>query len=184
MRIMPLILLLLAASGCTTYEYDLVRPEDQARHIGSKNFETVTIDPLEYRLQSYDNRLVMEIHNPTSDLIALLGDRSAVVDPNGQSHPLRSQSIAPVSYIKLIFPPIRPTVQGWGPTVGMGVGYNTGAVNRAPYVYDEPHYYTVYDESSALYWDWKGETDVRMTLVFRRGEKTFGHELVFHRRKM
>jgi len=119
-----LCLLATCAGGCATYEYNLVQPAELARHIGSKADETVTVDPLQYRLRTVDNRLVMRIFNPTEDPIELVGARSTVVDPSGQSHPLRGQTIAPNSFMKLIFPPRRPQVYypSAGPTFGVGVG--------------------------------------------------------------
>src|SRR5204863_9379108 len=108
----------------------------------------------------------------------------------GQSHPLRSQMIAPGSYAKLIFPPPRPRVQGWGPSFGIGVsGYHVSRVDHhyvtvpGP-VYSEPQYFDVYDDSNALYWDWSGESDVRVILMFHRGESTFAQEFGFHRVKL
>jgi hypothetical protein len=183
--------LLLWAAGCAHYEYDIVAPPELARHIGGNRDEVLRLDPLEYRLRSYENRLVMDIFNPTADAIALLGDQSYVVDPRGQSHPLRSQSIAPSAFIKLIFPPMRPVYQA-NPSfgIGIGVGYSRAHYHRFGYgglydpLWDEPQYYTYYDETDATYWDWQGESDARMHLVFQRGTNTFGHDFTLHRKKM
>src|SRR5439155_6189759 len=108
------------------YEYDLDQPSDLRRHIATRTDIVVGIDPLEYRLRTVDNRLVMRVFNQTDDAINLLGDKSAVVDPHGQSHPVRSQAIAPHSFAKLIFPPIRPRVYDSGPTFGIGIGTRIG----------------------------------------------------------
>src|SRR5690348_12149073 len=86
-------LLLAATGGCASYEYDLTQPPDLRRHVATKTDTVVTIDPLEYRLVTVDNRLVMRIFNPTDDAIQILGEKSTVVDPTGQSHPIRSQTI-------------------------------------------------------------------------------------------
>src|SRR5881394_1297012 len=86
---------LILMTGCARYEFDLVQPQDLARHIGSQSDETVRVDPLEYRMRAVENRLVVRIFNPTTDPITLAGDKSYVVDPAGQSHPLRAQTIAP-----------------------------------------------------------------------------------------
>src|SRR5205085_8901999 len=134
-----------------------------------KEPSVVTIEPLTYRMKTYDDHLVMLIENSTSDPIQLLGDQSSVVGPNGQSHPLRNQSIAPSSYIKLIFPPIRPYVDRWGPSIGFGVGYHA---NRPFDNWDDPlPRYLYISDDSALYWEWDGEGHARMTLVFQQGEK-------------
>jgi hypothetical protein len=176
--------------GCARYEYDLRSPENEARHIGAKADEIVSIDPLEYRLRTVDNRLVMRIYNPTQDMIAVQGAPSVVVDPSGQSHPLRDQTIAPSSFVKLIFPPLRPTIENVGPTWGVGVGVGAHTSRRdygLPdnyYPYDPaPRYYSVYDGSD-YYWDWNGSGDLRVVLSFRRGDKEFRHEFVFRRQKM
>lgn len=171
-----LIALLLWCGGCATYEYDLVHPPELARHIGQKP-DAVTVDPLIYHLQSYDNRLVMQVQNPTVDPITLIGDQSTIVDPAGQSHPLRNQTIAPGSFIKLIFPPIPPRIDPVGPSIGIGVRYGRHAA------YQEPQYLSLYEDST-FYWDWDGQTDAKMTLVYERNGNRFGHSFVFHRKKM
>src|SRR5437773_6141091 len=89
------LILLPLITGCATYEYDLIKPEKFATHIGRKQEVKVAVDPLEYRFISYDNRLVVKIFNPTDDPIQLLGGQSSAVDPKGESHPLRTQMIAP-----------------------------------------------------------------------------------------
>ncbi len=187
LRLLPLITLLL--TGCARYEYDLVSPPDLARHIGEKSDQVVRIDPLEYRLRSYDNRLVMSIFNPTPDPITLVGEKGYVVDPKDQSHPLRPQTIAPDTFIKLILPPMRPYYYDRSPTIGFGLGFG---YSRARYgypfydtfPYDEPRYVTYYDESDATYWNWEGETDAKLHLVYQRGSANFTHDFTFHRKKM
>ena len=61
--------------GAPKYEYNLVRPEEFSRHIGSKVDAVVTIDPLEYRMITVDNRLVLRIYNRTEDSIELSAQR-------------------------------------------------------------------------------------------------------------
>src|SRR5689334_3077186 len=90
--------LVLLSTGCAKYEYNLVRPEELTRHIGSSVDAVVTIDPLEYRMRSVDNRLVVRIFNHTEESIELLGPRSAAVDPNAQSHPIHGQTIPPGAF--------------------------------------------------------------------------------------
>ena len=142
-------------------------------HIATKTDQVVKIDPLEYRLRSVDSRLVMRIYNPTEDPIELLGPRSSVVDSEGQSHPLRSQTIAPQSFIKLIFPPPRPRVYDSGPRFGIGVGIHSSAYPhhryRRAYLHDEydpePRYFVVYDDNDTSYWDWRGAGEARVILA-------------------
>src|SRR4051812_25722184 len=99
-------LLVLAAcavlgTGCAHSEYELLRPSDLARHIGAQE-QSFRLDPMEYRLRSYENRLIMNVFNPTDAPVQLAGAQSAVVDAVGQSHPLPTRPIEPQSYIKLI----------------------------------------------------------------------------------
>ena len=192
MKCYAVILMLVSVlTGCARYEYDLTAPPELARHISAKSEEVLQVRPLEYRLLAVEDWLVMNIFNPTDDPIALLGDRSYVVAPSGQSHPLRSQTIAPHTFIKLILPPMRPFYRDSGATFGIGIGLSSGYGYRGyrgydPFFYDytEPRYYTYYDPSDATYWNWEGESDVRLHLVFERGEETIGQDFGFHRKKM
>jgi hypothetical protein len=189
-------LALVAGGGCAHYEYDLVAPQDLARRIGSGAFETVRVDPLEYRLRTVENRLVMEIYNPDRDPVTVVGERSYVVDPRGQSHPVRGQTAAPNAYIRMILPPMRPGYYQSHPSIGLGVGFGFSSAHHYggfggrypgyydPFFYDEPRYYTYYDESDATYFNWEGETDARLHLVYQRGPDTFTHDFTFHRKKV
>jgi hypothetical protein len=190
----PLTLLLAALpllTGCATYEYDLLKPEQFATHIPRKSEVKVAIDPLDYRFVSYENHLIVRIINPTDEPIQLLGGQSSAVDPSGESHPLRTQTIAPETFIKLILPPPRPQFRDDGPYIGFGVGVVGRAGHRGFYdpfygsaFYDEPRYYTVYDESDNFYWDWNDESTARLLLTFQRGGEMFHHEFTFKRRKV
>jgi len=182
------VLLLLVGVGCASFEHDLVQPPELRAHIGSKTDTTTHLDPLIYKWRTVDNRLVVRIFNPTNDSIELLGEKSTVVAPDGESHPVRSQTIAPQSHAKLILPPLRPRVYRPGPSFGVGVGMRVdsrrGAERHAAHAPPsvEPRYLAVYDGDSA-YWDWRGETDVRLTLVYQRGDAPLRHEFTIHRNK-
>ena len=196
MRSHPVVLTVVALSvaGCARYEYDIVSPSEMAQHVGKKNDVVLSRDPLQYRLISGDNHLIMRIFNPTSDRVQLLGSQSVAVDPQGQSHPLRSQTIAPHSFVKLILPPMLPEVAPSGPVIGIGIGAGFGYAGPFGMGYydplydpmwERPRYYAVYDTENTYYWDWSDEGDVRLTLVFQRDDqKPFSQEFVFHRRKM
>lgn len=185
-RFLPLLLLALC-TGCATYEFDITSPQDQVAHIGRKADTESKVEPLIYKWRAVDNRLVVRAFNPTSELITLLGNQSTVVDPQGQSHPLRGQPIAPNSFAKVILPPPRPRVYDHGPTFGVGVGMHVDRQDLGypndPW-YDEPRYLTVYADGDAFYWDWNGESEVRLTLVYQRGEQTFKHEFTIKRVKI
>jgi hypothetical protein len=207
------LLLIPLLGGCARYEYDLVEPAELARHIG-KAEEVVPVDPLEYRLRTVENRLVIHVVNPTDEPVTLVGPQSYIVSPGGQSHPLRAQTIAPNTFIPLILPPVRPAYYyPSGPTWGFGFGvvgvgghshnhdgghhrgggghrgrvYSSAAYYDDPFLYGPPPYYLVDDEvADTIYWKWKGESDVRLHLVFQRGTnaKTFSDDFTFHRKKM
>jgi hypothetical protein len=186
-----LLLTLPLLTGCATYEYDLLKPEQFATHIPRKSEVKVTIDPLEYRFISYESHLIVRMLNHTDDPIQLLGGQSSAVDPNGESHPLRTQTIAAGTFIKLILPPPRPQFRDEGPHIGLGFGVY-GRAGRSGFYdpfygsrfYDEPRYYTVYDEADNFYWDWNDESTARLLLSFQRGGETFRHEFTFRRRKV
>ena len=178
-------------TGCATYEYDLVQPEQFATHIPRKSEVKLAIDPLDYRFLSYENHLIVRILNPTDEAIQLLGGQSTAVDPKGESHPVRTQTIAPGTFIKLILPPPRPQFRDEGPHFGFGIGVIGHAGHRGFYdpfyesaFYDEPRYYTMYDEADNFYWDWNGESTARLLLTFQRGNATFRQEFTFRRRKV
>jgi hypothetical protein len=132
-------------------------------------------------MQSAEGRLVIEIFNPTSDTILLLGRQSSVADPAGQSHPLADQTIAPGSFVKLILPPMRPQATPTGPSIG--VGFSTGGSQADWDNNNWPRSVDAANADSTLYWDWDDEGDARLTLVFRRGnDQQFQHEFTFHRK--
>jgi hypothetical protein len=189
MRQLAIIVTSLLLVGCARYEYDIARPEEFAGHVGTKSDHTFAREPLEYELRTVDNRLVMRIHNNTGDSIRLLGEQSSVVDPEGQSHPLRTLTIVPSSFVQVILPPPRPRVYGSGSSIGFGIGTTVGHRHH-PYPYSilhdeyEPRYFSVYDDADTFYWDWKGQGEARLMLVFQRNEEKFTHEFVIRRVKM
>ncbi|HLL89600.1 MAG TPA: hypothetical protein VK324_09870 [Tepidisphaeraceae bacterium] len=189
----PVLLLAIACGGggCTRYAFDVVQPPDVAQRVEAKRWATVPYDPLRYELTATDGRLVMRIVNPTDQPVTLLGHASFVVSPRGQSHPLPGQTIAPGSYVQLVLPPPRPTVYDPGPrfSVGFGTGVGFGSRRRGYYgsslgLDDGPRHYTVYDPSDARFWSWEGETNVRLSLAYQRGQDQFMHDFVFARRRV
>jgi hypothetical protein len=206
MRVLVLLFLLLAA-GCTHFEYDLTQPPDLAQHIGTKDDVVAKMDPLEYRFRSYEDHLVIRIFNPTSDPIHLLGDKSAAVDPNGESHRLCGATIESHSFVKLILPPAPRYMDAYASSdradddqpiylmtsgghchthahfhnsVFVG-GWGWGYYDPWYWDYWGPRYYVLYDSGDSGYWTWKGETEARLALSFERNGETFRDEFAFRR---
>jgi hypothetical protein len=182
MRLLSAISLLLALSGCANYEYQLVQPDEFAQHIGAKNLATIQRPPLEYQFETVDQHLVMLIHNHTTDPIDLIGYQSTVVDPNGESHPVRSARIAPDSFVRFVFPPYQREIEHYEPG-----GFYTWA--GGPYrhrhitYYDPGYYYTTF-----LYtnydWDWPAQLPAKFTFTFRQKDQTFTQDFVFQKQKV
>ncbi len=183
MRISYLILLAgvtLCVSGCTTYRYRVVQPATGAPAVAAQPV-TIHYEPLDYRLYRYRDRLLMHVTNPTSDRIVLLGNRSFVVDPNGESHPIRDRVLGPHSFTQFVLPPIPFTYAypdywaygpGWGwydPMWGPWgwYGYGPGLWGPPPVSYAQV--YTPFD------WKWK-RGPARLKLTYERAAKTFEHD--------
>src|SRR5277367_2002767 len=141
-------LLCLLCSGCASYEYDVTQPPP-VQHIGADGFVSVDYKPLRYRFRTVENHLILLIDNPTRDSILLVGERSVIVDPAGGSHPLISQTIAPGTYIKLIFPPYPRADYEPAPVI-----YSGGDMVRHG-AFDWPGGYEVYDDSEATFFRWE-----------------------------
>lgn len=183
MRFASVILLLWAMlGGCAHYEYDIVEPGNLAQHIGSQSDIVFPVDPLTYRLRSYEDHLVIRIFNPTSDAIQLLGNSSYVVDSDGKHHPLPPQLIAPDAYIKLILPPLPPDTAVAPPPANPGIGLDADFGPRVNEILYPPNMRYAND---ANYWDWGDEGKVRMNLTFQRSNQPpFTQAFLFARRKM
>jgi hypothetical protein len=186
----PLLLLIALGTGCATYHYDIVRPESSRGRIGEDGWQRVEAGQVAYRFRSVENHLVVQVVNASGAPVRVLGDRSYVVTPGNQSIPLETQSIAPGTFVKLILPPVRPVVRR-GPSVGFGVGYSTGRAYRGyPYhpMFDDPYWGEpdyLYVGDMNTYWEWEGETDVTLHLVFEPANgEVFEQEFVFHRVKV
>ena len=81
---------------------------------------------------------------------------------------------------------VRATPYAGAAYYGNGVVYGNGyGYYAAPAWYDGwygPRYYVVYNDTN--YWNWTGETPVRLALTFQRNGKTFRDQFEFRRVKM
>jgi hypothetical protein len=161
--------------GCRTYDYRLVQPAQDAQRIANRPI-AVKYAPLEYGLWRHHSRLAMRIANPTNDRIVLQGNRSYVVAPNGESHPVRGVALGPHSFTVMLLPP-RPmsveVVGGYGPRWGWGWG-----PGYYPY-YDDWFYgpsVTWYQMNTAYDWKWHtGPASLRLS--YEQEGKTFDQNI-------
>ncbi|HEY8748106.1 MAG TPA: hypothetical protein VIM11_09035 [Tepidisphaeraceae bacterium] len=165
-------------SGCAQSAFDIAQPPQFAQQIERDRDTTLKLSPLEYRFRSVEDRLVLRVYNASSDPISLLGPDSYLVDPEGQSHPLLSQTIPPQSFIKLILPPLPPDRTPEGPSIAFGVsssglGIDTGqsALERA-----------AAPRNNVDQWSWGIDQSVRLTFRFQRGsDPPFTHSFSLRR---
>lgn len=178
---------LLACCGCATYEYDIVQPPEFRRHIGHDKDTVVDVPPVEYRMIAVEDRLSVRVYNRSDQALRLVGERSSVVDPSGQAHPVRGANLPPGSYTNLVLPPMPHWVPA-GPAYGFG-GYYRGPMLYDGWGYyepwwDEPPYVMAYAPGESP-WEWPPDSDVRLVLVFQRGnEQPFTRQWTIRKREM
>jgi hypothetical protein len=186
-----LILALLLCSGCAHYQFNEVEPKSEAIAITEHGDTVGTFESLQYTMRAVEGNLVIRIKNLASDSIDLLGNQSSAIDATGEAHPLRSQTIPPGAFIKVILPPPRPTVYDPGPNVGFGFGI-IGRLDRGyggdrfygPDWYDVPRTLTLYDQGSNFYWDWKANSSVKVIFTYQRDGHPFHQEFTFFKQKL
>jgi hypothetical protein len=176
----------LTLSGCAVYEFDLTRPEDLAGRAGREEALVRKIEPIEYRLISVENRLVVKMFNTSDQAIKLLAPESTVVDPDGQSRSIKAASIQPGSFARVVMPPVRPEFRSSsGSTARVGTYYGPG-LRRSDFGHTEmdiPENYQLVD-GGETFWEWRGETEARLVLVYERDGERFTHRLTLNRVKV
>ena len=178
---------LLLVSGCKSYEYRLVEPAQYARLI-VKEPVSIHYDPMDYGLSRYHDHVAMSINNPADEPITLRSDQSYVVDPHGESHPIRGQTIAPHSHVWLLLPPVPASFSGYAyaPYYGPPGWWYPGYGHHWHYRYDPWPYYGPYAYSYTVYtpydWRWK-PGEARLHLAYTRGNQGFEHDFVFLRQE-
>lgn len=172
-------------SGCAHYDFYLVEPGQNAQRI-TKQTIRVSYPPLDYRMAEVEGRLALNIDNPTTTPVNLLGHRSSVVDPRGVSRPLPQRLIAPHSFIPMLLPP-RPLMYRvynpypfYRPWYGGGWPYYYPWYD--PFFYEPLPYTYTYEIRTPYNWDWK-EGQVRANFVYEQGGQTIEHHFVFDRRR-
>ncbi|MDB6123672.1 MAG: hypothetical protein JWQ71_2665 [Pedosphaera sp.] len=179
----PIFLLsILAVSGCKTYDYRVVEPANLAQRI-TKQPVTLHYDPLEYRMARSGGFLAMNIVNPTDDRIVLRGNRSYVIDPQGETHPIRDRVIGPHSFTRMSVPPVPLRYQTMGPYWGWGVGMGYPFSPFYGAFYNDFYYgpdYINYEVTTQYDWEWK-TGPARLRLAYDRDGKSFDHNFVIIR---
>jgi hypothetical protein len=167
---LPLLLIMLLA-GCAPTEFDAA-PVDGGPAVRVGNSQDVSFpgDPLVYRMRADEGHLVFWIDNPTNEPVELLGEKSDVTDPEGIAHHLRGRTIAPLSSIKEIFPPMMDQTKTAPPTPAAAVD-----------PYDRPGFIAIPDIQSGSQendqnWQWDDELDIHLNLFFDQG----GHQFERH----
>lgn len=158
-----IVILLIGLGGCARYDYQVIKPDTLSSRI-TQTASRLQTPNMVYLMQAYENRLVMQLHNKEATPVELLGEKSFVVDPAGVSHPLRSLTIAPDSYAKLVLPPLRPRFDDH--RFNFGVSSQVSHLDSPRAI--QPVYLDVYADTDAFYWDWDGESPIRMRLTYRK----------------
>ncbi len=162
--------------GCESVGFEILEPHEFTGHISANRDTHFGMGGLEYPFQAAGGRVVAKIYNHQEIEVELMGDRSVVVDPSGESHPLHDQTIAPDSFIREIFPPFPPRDEEPGPAIHFGVFYGQARET------DQRVQYLDLDES-AYHWEWNGATEVRITLVYLTSTKKLEHTFVIRKLK-
>lgn len=168
--------------GCTNYNYIVTDSTHLSQRISKDTETTLKIDPVIYGMVVKENRLVLIIKNTLTDPIELLGAKSTVVDQKGQSHPLRSQTIAPNAFVKLILPPLRPRFET---TPSSSLMFGVQARRDSSALPDtaslpasitsrpaEPVYLDYFSDTDPYYWDFDGEGEIRLLITYQKSDGT------------
>jgi hypothetical protein len=162
-------------AGCTSYRYDAAVGGNPPMAVQKETDLVLPAGLVELRLRQVESRCVLLVVNRNDADVTLVGEKSALVDPRGQSHAVGGQLIPPNSHVKFVLPPLRDTTPS-GPTIGIGFGVlvENDAPRNALYLTTSP----VPD-----YWDWPGEGEIRLTLSVRKGEAEEGFTVRIGRKK-
>jgi len=193
-RLLGILFVVALMAGCARYQYAIVEPSHLACALGEKGTR-VTYEPLEYDFAVRDDMLSMAIANPTLQPVSIVGAKSYIVSPDGQSQPVGvSGSIAPRSFTAMVLPP-QPVVYRSQPRFSIGFGIGSGAYyGGGPYmshgfgyhfydsVYAGPRDY--YPVNLPNYWTWE-TGQVRLRVAYEQGtNNAFVHDFVIERRKV
>lgn len=175
MRLNCLIFGALAAllCGCVSYQYRVAQPPGVGLPVADKPV-AFHCEPLDYVLAPGDRRLSVRIANPTDDQMFLLGNRSYLVDPRGESHPIPAQVLAPHSHTWLVLPPqpFSYVVSDY-PAGGWGWAWPGWGPYYGGFYYGPPPVVTC-QVRPPYSWVWTTGL-VKMRLSYQRHAQTFDH---------
>lgn len=174
--------LIVLLSGCKAYQYQIIEPHAVAGPV-ERDEVAVSWSPLEYQLVEYEGRLALRVANPMDQPITLLGERSYIVDPSGETQPIQGGTIAPHSRVTMALPPARTYAAAPRASVGIGVGTGFHGAHVASGVYgqrwvDHPRPYDA--ATGGPYWQWT-TGQVRMRLIYEHRGEQFEHDFTFDR---
>ena len=192
-RLLGILFVAALMTGCARYQYAIVEPSHLAQPLGEAGTR-LRYEPLEYDFAVRDDMLSMAIANPTLQPVSIVGAKSYIVSPDGQSYPVSvSGSIAPRSFTAMLLPP-QPVAYRSEPRFSIGFGIGSGGYYGGPYVshgfgyhfydsvYEGPRDY--YPLNPPNYWPWK-TGQVRLRLAYEQGtNNAFAHDFVIERRKL
>jgi len=164
--------------GCATVQYRVLQPQGVAQIITDQPVQ-VSYAPLVYHFVRQQNRLSMQINNPTDETIVLVGERSSVVDPAGETRPLRGRLINPRSFVQMLLPPQTisiPYTDYWGWGWGWGPYWGPSWGPWGPYNgWWGPPPVSFYTVRTVFDWNWK-TGPVRLHLTYDRKGTVFEHD--------
>jgi hypothetical protein len=184
LRWLGLSMLTLMCGACAGYNF-MIKEPPTPQPLVTAQAQTLAIAPLSYRLLADEGKLVMFIENPTPNTIDLLGGQCVIADPNGNEHPLHDLTIPPHSSAELIFPPDSDEEADQTVSDDFLAPHPIGPAGNGGIIVPQGYRAVpATDDADRVYrWNWDGESDVSMTLVYQEHGKGFEHRLVFHRVK-
>ena len=154
-------------SGCTQYEYVITSPEEFAGRL-TRQERVLASEPVIFHVVDQSSRVGIRIENDSDKEMMLKGEESYVVTPDGRSEPLRTGTIAPMTWAAFTVPPlVRVYEANGGVSIGFGIGswghHHYGGIGMG---YDQ-FYDPVYAPRDEVAWRWK-EGAVRIHLVIEQ----------------
>jgi hypothetical protein len=178
---------LAVGTSCAQYRYSIAQPAEFAQEIERRGEAAIAQPPLEYAFIDNNESLSVRIANTTDAPILIIGERSYVVDPDGQTHQMNGGTIAPKSYVAFPLPPSSRVYRS-GPRFGIGMGIGSGGggtffgtgVGTTWGGYPHHHYDSF---STVSAWRWS-TGNVRLHTEYEHNEQRFEHDFLLRRERV